>query len=83
MIRRSDVQTLHAALNAGLSVIVTEEAVVWETEERRRRRTWWERLFTRPWHPLVIRNVPKPAILQLDGKLFVHPAAVAQLERFL
>lgn len=45
-------------------------------------RSWRERLFTRPWRPLIrVKTVAVPMkhFLMMDGKLFGHPATIARL----
>ena len=51
-------------------------------------RTWRERLLTRPWRPwkatkVVSRVEPSDTVLQVDGKLLMHPATFERLKMAL
>lgn len=71
--RISELPDTLAGVKIVLSVFLTED------ERYETLRTWTERLFSRPWQPLVktkwaIRQVPaRKALILADGTMILHP----------
>lgn len=67
----------------GLKVVLNPLLVLSTVEVRFR--PWWERLFTRPWRPLVhfekhTVHVPDPNGYVERGTIFVHPETWARFQ---
>ena len=55
---------------------------------RRVKRTWKERLFEKPWHPmiktkLVYSEIPDPKVYMIGNILYCHPATLKRLRQAL
>lgn len=69
--------------------IIESSYLVEDGEPYTVKRDWWERLFSRPWHPFVSTRVVVPKIpyrgaISLDSNTVVmHPATANQLRESL